>query len=81
MSLWSKLVALFKPAVQPSGLKAASTWTPESVEAAIEAAGRAEVFEEARRIGWTCANPPLYVWGIIASEVMARKRPASTTLH
>jgi len=28
-------------------------WTPETVEAAIDAAGRAEVFEEARRLGWT----------------------------
>lgn len=55
-------------------------WTPETVEAAIEAAGRAEVFAEARRLGWTDGYAPLWVWGNIAREV-ALRNPQQHTVH
>ena len=58
--------------------KAAKYWTPETVEAAIEAAGRADVFAEARRLGWSDGYAPLWVWGNIAREVAAHNAPQST---
>ena len=45
-------------------------WTPETVEAAIERAGRDEVFRMAEQLGWSRSNPPpLWVWGQIAGRV------------
>lgn len=52
-----------------------SHWTPEIIERMIEDAGRAEVFAEAERMGWSrydCA--PLWVWGQICCRVQAAKR-------
>lgn len=49
-----------------------STWTPETVEQRIEQAGRAEVFAEARRLGWGFGSePPIWVWGTIANDIIA----------
>lgn len=78
--LWSRISAMFKPD-QPA--VAPACWTPASVEARIEMAGRAEVFAEARRLGWSAgSSPPLYVWGMIASDIIARNSPEQrATMH
>ena len=55
--------------------------TPAMVEAAIDAAGRDEVFALARVNGWTVANPPpLWVWNQLAAEVR-RSKDKPTVLH
>lgn len=58
--------------VEPA-TQAANYWTAKTVEAAIDEAGRDEVFAEARRLGWADGYAPLWVWGNIAREVSARK--------
>lgn len=84
MTFWKRLAAMFKPVQRPPvSVTVNDTWTPEAVEARIELAGRAEVFDEARRLGWTSYNPaPLWVWGAIANDVLAKKAPAEArVLH
>jgi hypothetical protein len=46
--------------------------TDTELERAIDDAGRAAVFERARRLGWSPDNPPpAWVWASIASDVKA----------
>lgn len=55
--------------------------TDETLEAAIDAAGRDAVFARARSYGWSAENPPeKYVWWQIIEEVKQAK-PVQYTVH
>ena len=48
--------------------------TAEAVERAITKAGRAQVFQMAKSLGWAPGSqPPLWVWAEIAAKVMGKK--------
>jgi len=64
-----------KPQDGPGG--SGGYWTPATVEAAIERAGRREVLLMAEQLGWTPSNPPpIWAWGQIAAQVETRRAEA-----
>lgn len=81
MLTWLK--SLFRrPKLAPAVVKTGEGWTPEALEQRIELAGRAEVFAEARRLGWGAGSmPPMWVWGAIANDIIARKPVDPPVLH
>jgi hypothetical protein len=81
--MWTWLKRLFETPPSPQFASPPTPyWTPERVEALIDAAGRAEVFERARVLGWTYDNPPpLWVWAHIAAEVSDARPTPVATIH
>jgi hypothetical protein len=74
MGFWRDLVEAFSRNPYEPPPPPRPYLTPEIVEAAIDKAGRSEVFALARQNGWTHGNAPMWVWYQLAHQVINREQ-------